>query len=438
MRLAAPLRVLSLLGLAALLAGCALDRNQETLARYHAEGRYDAAAKLLDDPDVQENYGVRSRTLWLLERGAVALANGDRDKTVEVLNTAEVRIARQRRTALDNIGQWTINDRTAPYQAAPHEDMYVNVIKMLAHLEAGVIYNGASVEARRYIDKTQYLRQWSDAMFKATGDSVPGGEDKRAQLRSDAPAEFIESPLGTFLAAVTFMREGKAEFQRVAALRLDETIQRQGSLIGAVKPESFEGLAERQPAPGQLLVVALSGRAPTKHAERIPPLLFGDVPIYFEIPVLSGYSAQVGAADLEFDTGERVSLDLIELTGRVAEENYKRMLPAIYTRAFLRAAAKSAAATVATRAVTDSNDDLRWLMRLAGLGMIVASERADLRTWIMLPARADGALLEIPAGASRARIVYRAPGGATLHTTEWTEVAPEARDLTTIVTHYWR
>ncbi len=429
--------LLGALGLAPL-GGCALDRHQERLAALRAGGAWGPAADLLDKPEVRNDYGVRSRTLWLLERGAVAVALDDRETAVEMLNRAELRIADQRRTALTDIAQWTINDRTAPYQAAPHEDMYVNVLKMLAHLEAGVIHNGASVEARRYIEKTDQLRIWSDSFARAGRESLPAEDGVRAVLRDQAPAEFVESPLGTFLAAVTFMREGNPGFQGVAARRLLDTIQRQAGLVGPVRQESFEGIGEMRAQRGQLLAIGLSGQAPTKQAERIPPLLIGGVPIYFEIPRLTPYYSDVTSAEIEFDTGEVAPLDLVEMTGRVAEENYKRMLPAIYTRAFLRAAAKAAGSVLATSAATAPDDDARWLLALAGLAFMVATERADLRTWITLPARADGAVALIPPGATRARIVYRGPGGGTLHMSEWQPVAPDQRDLTTIVTHYWR
>jgi hypothetical protein len=418
------------------LGGCALDRHQEELGDLTAQGRYAEAAALLDRGGVRNTYGVRSRTLWLLERGTLAVAVDDRVAALEYLSRAELRIADQRRTALDNISRWTINDRTAPYQAAPHEDMYVNVLKMLAHLEAGVLYNGASVEARRYIEKTDYLRMWSDEFARA-GRQRLAEEGPRAQLRRDAPDEFIESPLGTFLVAATFMREGSVEHQRVAVRRLGQTIDYHGSLVGPVNRESFAGLDELRPRDGQLLAVALSGRGPTKYAERIPPLLIGGVPIYFEIPVLRGFRSEVAGAEVEFDTGEVAPLDLVELTGRVAEENYKRMLPGIYTRAFLRAAAKATGSAIGARAASDDPES-QFLLALAGLAFVVATERADLRTWITLPARADGAIVQIPHGASQARIVYRAAGGGTLFSGPWRPVAPGDREMATIVTHYWR
>jgi uncharacterized protein len=415
--------------------GCALDRHQGDLTALVDQGQYQAAAALLDEDGVRNSYGVRSRTLYLLERGAVAVAMNDRDTAFEMLDRAEARIADQRRTALDNIGRWTINDRTAPYQAAPHEDMYVNVLKMLNHLEAGVLHNGASVEARRYIEKTEFLRIWSDEFAREGRRSLPE-EGVRSQLRQEAPDEFIESPLGTFVAAIVFMREGSTEYQRVASRRLQQTIDYHGPLVGPVNPEHFLGLDELRPGPGQLLAIGLSGRGPTKHAERIPPLLIGGVPIYFEIPVLAGYRSEVAGAEVEFDTGEVAPLDLVELTGQVAQENYKRLLPGIYTRAFLRAAAKATGSAVLTHAMDD--DGARLLAALAGLTFLVATERADLRTWITLPARADGAIVQIPDGATQARVVYRGPGGGTLYSGPWRPVAPGDRELTTIVTHYWR
>src|SRR5215471_9077402 len=154
------LAVSGLIGLLVALAGCrAFADHRANLEGMFAAGRYDEAARLLDDPQVHGMYGEKSELLWKLDRGSVALAMGEDDKAIALLNEAEDQIEVQReKSAADVLGQWAINDTAAKYIAEPYEDMYVNVIKILAQLEAGRIDGGATVEARRMAGKADMLR----------------------------------------------------------------------------------------------------------------------------------------------------------------------------------------------------------------------------------------------------------------------------------------
>jgi hypothetical protein len=428
--------------------GCAFDDHRADLESLYAAGRFDQAAATLDDPKIHDLYGSKAELLWKMDRGAVALAMHDDDRTVSLLNDAEDTIALAReKSAADVIGEWTINDRTAKYVAEPYEDIYINVLKMLAQFEAGRVDGGASVEARRLITKVDLLREqyvsYRQTVDKGSAGKVPPEERLPGPETENKEGQFIESPLGTFLSAVAFMKSDSREFQRVAGKRLLDSIRLQQGLIGPVRAEDFLGLSEREPDSVNVLIVALSGRGPVKVAERFGPLLVGTVPMYFELPVLQTFPSEVASASLEVQGSPETPLPLVEDLSAVATENHNRMLPLIRTRTVLRTIVKSglsiAATEAARRGAADNDQALVQIgAALAGLVLITATERADIRCWLFLPGQAHVGLLKLDPGEHQVRVVYKGAGGGTVYASEWQTISVRESGLASVVTHYWR
>jgi uncharacterized protein len=458
------------------LGGCRqFQDHRVSLASLHAAGRYDQAAAILDDPATQRAYGDRNEVLWHLDRGAIALALGDLDQAIELLETAEhIAEVQREKSGGDILAQWTLNDSAAKYIAQPYEDMYINVLKLLAQLRAGRLDGGATVEARRLASKADFLRdmylKYEEALEQEHSTRVAsrtsmgashGGGTSRTRVAGSAtqggitavnPGEFLESPLGTFLSAVTFMKSGDYEFQRVAARRLLDSLQLQRGLVGPVREEDFAGLEDLDPAAVNVLVVALSGRGPTKYAHSVGPIPLGTVPIYFELPYLRVHPSEVAAARIEVEgfgsehsPHYRERLKLVEDMSLVAAENHRRMLPLIHKRTLLRYAMKATASVVATelarKRVHDRDQGIIQITGvLLGLMAIAATEQADLRAWVFLPGQARVGLLKLPPGEHRVRIVYESALGSAVYATAWETVhVQDGREaLTSVVTHYWR
>lgn len=427
--------------------GCGQFRSHRRLLDdLHAEGRYAEAARILDSEPARRLYDQKSRVLWWMDRGAVALALHDDDRAVDLLSSAEGWIeTRREQSAGDLIAQWTLNDAASAYIAEPYEDEYLNVLKLLANLERGTILGGATVEARRLAAKANLLRdlyvRYEDQIRKTSEDSPRGsGLDKALRPVADA-GQFIESPLGVYLSAVAFMESGDADLQSVAGRRLRSALEIQGRLVGDVDAGTFKDLGGLDPAAANVLVVALSGRGPTKVPVRYGPLLIYTAPVYFELPELRVHPSRVAGAAVEVDGGERsAELALVEDLGRVAAENHRRQLPLIRARTLIRAAAKSAATVVAAEAAGNSvsRSDRGWVklaVALGGLAAIAATEKADLRHWVFLPGQARVALLKLSPGAHKVRVVYDAADGRTVHMSPWRQIDVPAQGLATIVTY---
>lgn len=439
-----------LLGLAWGLGGCAFDEHRDALRAMHERGDYDAARASLAGPEREEFYGEKNELLLRLDRGAVALALDRPEEAVAELSRAEgiMEAGLGGQSALDTLGVLLINDRQARYLGEPYEDLYANVLKLAAQLEAGNVQGGATVEARRMAIKANALRdRYLAAAPRAREEAaaqVGGGSAAPISgiAKVNEEGRFIESPLGLFLTAVAFMQAGDFENQRVAARRLQEAIELQGLLIGDVDAAPFADLGELRPEDANVAVVAFSGRGPYKVPLRLPPLVIDSVPIYVELQILRWEPSGVAAARVIVRGGgegggegaEAARLHLVEDLARVANENHERALPAIYFRTLARTAAKSVGSAIAARSI-GSGDSTEFGIALAGLALLIATERADLRSWAFLPGQAHVGLLDLPAGRHEVMVEWLSAGGVVIDRTPWRPVELTESGVATIVEH---
>jgi hypothetical protein len=421
----------------------------------HEQGAYDAAAKNLDDPKTKDLYDKNNQLLYWLDRGSIALVQHDDKTTIDLLGKAEDYMEiRREPSAGDELARWLINDTVIPYYGEPYENIYANVLKLLAQLESGNISGGATVEARRAAGKADWLRgkylSSRDAVM-ATGDerfksSLAGHPLPTTIVDANVSGEFIESTLGTYLTAITFMKDGESSLQEVAGRRLQSSIALQANIQPGVDASKFKGVGAMRPDEVNVLIVGLSGRGPHKVAQRIGPIPVYEWPVYFELPELAGGSQEVAAVRVVVDDGEARPLDKVEDMGAVAAENQRRQLPLIYARTLLRSQLKAAgwyAATQAAKNSVQSGNDrnaVQFGMILGGLAFMGATEKADLRCWTFLPGRADVCTLKLAPGRHLVRVEYLAASGGVLFASpvREVEVGGGNRDLATIVETFWR
>jgi hypothetical protein len=221
----------------------------------------------------------------------------------------------------------------------------------------------------------------------------------------------------------------------------------QGEIIGPVDAALFGGVGEMSAGEANVAVVAFSGRGPYKVPLRLPPLVIEETAVYAELPVLEWEESEVVEVRVEArrageeGAGESRPLHLIESLARVAEENHRRELPAIYFRTLARAAAKSVGITIGAQAAESAaggDDGVGFAVALGGLALLLATERADVRCWEFLPGQAHVGLLNLAPGAHEVRVEYLRAGGVVAHTGAWRRVEVGEGGLTTIVEHYWR
>ncbi len=425
--------------LVAVLPGCAFEEHREQLASLHATGQYVQAGVLLDDPKVRSLYDDEDEVLWHMDRGAAALAANDTARALTELEEAKRQTEfNDQKAAGEVVAEWLLNDNFRRYVAEPYEDMYLSVLTMVALLEEGRIEPGAANEARRLGLRSNFLRDRYNQQVQALRDKE--GNRLASTAWQGGGGEFVESPLGSYLASLSFMASGQRDNQRIAADRMLDAIRQQR--VGEVRESDFAALAERTPADTNVVIVAFAGRGPTKRAQRLPPIVIDKVSFYAEIPVLVPHRTRVGGAQAEFDTGERIPLALAEDMALVATDTYEKTMPLIQGRAIARAAARAVGAYFITEAVDKSNnrnnDVARWGTQLGLLAAQILVERADVRAWAFMPGRAYVAATKVPAGVRQYRIIYANNAGAVAYTTPWQPVnVSEGGGLVAAVGYYW-
>lgn len=438
---------------AAALPACeaAFNNHRAALGAMHADGRYDLIARSLDEPDNRALYGEKNELLWMLDRGSAALALGDADTAIAEFSAAEQRMEERRSERLDeSAAVLLMNDTHKPYLGEPYEDMYVNVFKMLAQLEAGRVSGGATVEARRMALKADLLRdeylrlapKTIEAARSEQGGRPSGGGGSGAGVGSwnaDSGGKFVESPLGLVLSAVAFMHDDATSDQEVALRRLGQIAQAQRGQIGPVDVAAFEGLESwRRPGlgsgKGHILVVALSGRGPRKESSRQR-----EGTLFVDLPVLRWRPSEAQGARCVIDGASPEPLDLAEDLSRVASVNFDEQLPIIRARAYARAAAKAAGVAAATWGASTTNNDAATLaVLLGGMALLIASEQADLRGWECLPGQAHVRLLEVPSGRRDVTVEWEGRGGGTLYSSGRRTIDVPEGGLATVVEYWWR
>lgn len=430
-----------LLAAASLAGGCAFESHREQIAQLHAAGRYDEVAKLLDEPKVRKLYDSEDEVLWHMDRASAALGLGDTGKALTELQEAKRQTEfNDQKNAGEVVAEWLLNDNFRRYVAEPYEDMYLSVLTMVALLEEGRVQPGAANEARAFGTRSNVLRDRYNQQVKALAEKDP----RLAQTgwKAETGGAFVESPLGAYLASLSFMAVGQPDAQKIAADHVLDAIRQQQDKIGPVREQDFADLAKKTPADTNVVVVAFAGRGPTKKAFRLPPLVIDKVTFYAEIPVLVTSVSQVASAEAEFEGGPTVPLALAEDMSAVAKENYDRIMPLIQGRAIARAAARAVGAYFITETVDKStrrkSDVARWGTELALLAAQILVERADVRAWAMMPGRAFVATAKLAPGAHRYRVHYKSAGGGVVYSSGWrTMDVSESAPLAAAVTHYW-
>lgn len=438
-------RFAAVIGFVALVLVCAACERgaiayQARLEGLHRAGRYEEAAQLLFDEKTERDYGGKDWLLLRLERGAVALATGDSQRAITALEEAEsVSAYNYRDTPQELFTKWALNDRDAPYRAQPYEDIYVSVLATLAYLASGQVEGRATVAARRTLDKAQFLREAHERYLthiidRDTGQFVRTYSASRAPRRGDQMA-YVDSPLGTYLATVLFMQARDRENQRVAGAYLLDAIETQRGLIGRVNVDHFRQLPIKDKPARSLLVVAFSGRGPTKRAVQVP-VEGGAASFSIPFPQLYSTPSAVREARVEIEGLGVFPLHLIEDMSLVAAENYRRAEPLIYARTLARIGIKAGLVAGAAYGVGQSTGSRDWrnVAILTGALLIWATERADLRAWVFLPGQARVGLIEVPDSVVRARVIYDVSLGGE-QATPWREFTVEDDGFATLIAH---
>jgi hypothetical protein len=309
------------------------------------------------------------------------------------------------------VGSFLINDNTIPYRGEDFENALVNLFMALNYAEAGQ-REEALVEARKVDNKLNVLNS------RYAG-------DKKNVYKEDA---FIRFLMGILYEADGEVNDAFISYRKAEKIYRNDYANNYGvsapnllieNLLSTGKELDFNAeVAKIQAAyPGvkymdpaqkkdmaEVYCIHYNGRGPEKVEKQwVTPMTDGYL-LKIAYPEFQRRNYQIHHADVflrNVATGDAYQFDtvMMEDIGSIAVTNLENRLMRIKVKAIARATTKYLATKAAGKVAEDQGGSFfGFLVRLLGNVAVVATEKADLRHWRMLPAEIRIGRAAVPPG----------------------------------------
>jgi hypothetical protein len=407
------------------LNGCATYSSSfATIEQQLAGQRYDDALNSIEEKSKNNN----ERVLYLLNKGMVQRMKRDFAASNQSLEAAKQEMERLYAASVsENALSFVVNDTTVSYAGEDYEQVLVHLFMALNYLELGQ-RDEARVEALQV-----------DIKLREIGEKIPASKFTEDAL-SRYLAGMIYEELGEWSDAMIAYRKAYEAYKKYrdnfsvampAMLKLDlmRLAQRQGLADELAQYQKEFGVtpakiktAAMEPE-GELVFILNNGLAPIKREEVIatwapPPSVAVDasrqprramrataasptppVLVNIALPYYESRPNRVSSARISVP-GKQADTQMMEDIDAIARASLSARMPAITARAVARAISKGVMQESVDSA-GQRNDDAAiallgsLLIRVAAL----ATERADTRSWLTLPANVQLARLSLPPGS---------------------------------------
>ncbi len=370
--------------LAGLLTACASYGDWARQLEYElAAGDYQGALAVLEE----QGRRPRDALLYLLNRALLLRMDGD----FAASNTAfeEAKVLMEKFSAVsvsEQAGALTVNDLQRSYSGEAYERVLVPLFAALNYLELGqprearveilqldVLLGQLETES---LAAGAFARYFSGMVFEALGEV-----DQALIAYRKAYQAYREYPA----AALALPEQLKADLLRLSArLGLKQELARYRREFAMTAPAAEDGTV------GEVVFILFSGLAPLKRETRVNAFTESGELVSIAMPYYEGRLPYVRKGVLQAG-GARAESEAVEDINTLAVETLQRQAPLILARAVARAVLKHEAVEKAG----EENEGLGFLVNVAG----VVSERADTRSWSILPSRIYVARLALAPGA---------------------------------------
>jgi hypothetical protein len=402
------------------LAGCATySTSFGAIERDLSNRQYDAALQ-----DIEKQSGSKNdRVLYLLNKGMVLRMKHDFTGSNQALEAAKTEMERLFTASVsEHALTFVINDSTVSYAGDDYEQVLVHLYMALNYLEldqpkearvealqvdlklheiAGKVPESKFTEdaLSRYLTALIYeeLGEWSDAMidYRKAYEAY-----KKYQVNYGVPVPDM-------------LKHDLLRLSQRQGLK-DELAQYQKEFGIAIAQEENRTPEEK----GELVFVLSNGLAPIKREKVIgalapPPSVVFDssktqkqatlpqpVTVSIALPYYESRPNKVTSARVSV-SGKQATTQLMENIDAIARASLDSHMPAITARTIARAVSKGAIQESVDRAGNNRNNDAAaaligsFIVRVAA----IATERADTRSWLTLPANVQMARLPLPPGS---------------------------------------
>jgi hypothetical protein len=349
------------------------------------------------------------RMLYYLNKGTLLRLQGDYAASNQQFESAKSLMDYLSAISVtEQTGSVVVNDTVKAYEGTGNEQLLIYAFKELNYLQSGDV-DDAAVEARQFDIKQRLI----------------AGKDPSAAYLSGA---FVR-----YLNGMVYEEAGERDAARIDYSKAVDGYQAQRSITGSGVPAALRADLDRleNPRPqsnftrvknsagiatqamdprndGEVVFILHDGLGPTL-AESIVRVVNPDPQngaAVLSVAVPRFVQRPVPVARFELSEGpESASSELVDDVNAIARKSLEDRLPAIAARAVARMVLKNAVARKVKNQNRDEGSGALLLSIVTDVGAIV-SERADTRSWSLLPGNILMARLALPPGMHDLRVTY--------------------------------
>jgi len=296
----------------------------------------------------------------------------------------------------------TINDTMKAYEGLPSEQLMVYSFEALNYLQMGDI-DDAAVEARQFDVKQGLI------------------------VEKNKSAKYLSGAFVRYLNGMVYEAVGERDSARIEMQKAVDGYKAQNS--GFPVPQALRDDLRRldagKPASSEVVFILHNGLGASvdENNIRVPnPIPGKNGPVMFSLAVPKFVKRSLPVARVELSAGGHTATsEVVEDVNGIAEKSFNDRLPTIIARGVARMVVKNVAAQKA-KEQAGSNP----LFNLVADVATNASERADTRSWSLLPGNIQMARLALPAGKHDVTATYYSAHGGILATREFKDVEVKA------------
>ncbi len=434
---------------ALLFTACAVksEKRYDQMRNALVEGRYDDAVKFIESGK-KTFYGENNAVLFYLDKlMAEHLARHYKESNQLVEDATHKMDDLYTKSVSKETGAFLTNDNVLPYHGEDFERALVHVVGALNYAFLGE-RDEAEVEARRVEDLLQVL---NDAHSKEKdGKKSVYSEDAFVRWfsgclhESDGSDEGYNDAWISYKKALeTYEKAYWPKYQTQAPTVLIQDALRTAERLGF--DDEYKEIKKKYPtvvypkqteiaANGTLVFLHLNGEAPYK-AERFWQATADNKIVKVAYPEFVSKPKPIAYAIISV-AGQTARTEPMENIDSIAIQNLKDHMGRVKGKMIARAITKFVAAQVADKGTSAATGN-STLGMLAGWGASAAgaaTEKADVRSWLLLPASIDATRLFLPPGKYTAKIDFYGQGGGILASKNLPEFAIE-KGRTTFMAH---
>lgn len=386
-------------------------------------GDWAGAVAAMDAAKKDGVYKEDDRVMYWLNRGTFLYYAGNYAASQQDFVQAEASMRELWTKSVSNEAKKYISNETGgPYGGEDFEKVmvyYYTALNMLQQNRAG----DALVEARR---ADELLKTMEVHYNKEGGPGTIYRQDAFMLWVVGMLYEMEGSYGDAYLAYVASWKAYQSEYAKrfgvSAPSFLPEDIYRTGVLAGRgddAPPGATKTTVDAlQQGMAEIILLHGAGEAPQKREKTVTETLPDGYVLHVALPEFRRRPAQILQAEAEIQ-GVKIATMPVEPIEVIAFRNYDHQIGTITARAIARATAKylaAKAAEAAGKAAGGKDKDKGALIgALAGLVVNVAaaaSEAADLRAWMALPAVINATRFWVPAGTQELTLRFRNRDGS--------------------------